>query len=158
MKPLPVHVVDFGSHSGCVLRYRKHRLWAFLYLRPPPWHDQKCLSDCVLEALWSTGSACWRSTEQDTPILPPIPPLVILSVLLFHSVYYTDLFTLQKSKILPDLGVRVVFWRYMPLLYKCKTFSRCAAVSSIPHWSSPRSRKGTEWLGQQATLKLEQQQ
>lgn len=38
---------------------------------------------------------------------------------------------------LPAFGTRVVFCRYSPLLYRFKTLSSWAAVSSIPQWSSP---------------------
>lgn len=38
---------------------------------------------------------------------------------------------------LPAFGTRIVFCRYSPLLYRFKTLSSWAAVSSIPQWSSP---------------------
>lgn len=38
---------------------------------------------------------------------------------------------------LPAFGTRVEFCRYSPLLYRIKTLSSWAAVSSIPQWSSP---------------------
>lgn len=50
---------------------------------------------------------------------------------------------------LPALGTRVVFCRYSPLLYRFKTLSSWAAVSSIPQWSSPLKAEEKNYLDEE---------
>lgn len=54
-------------------------------------------------------------------------------------------FKVLRKTSLPAFGILVVFWRYSPLLYRLKTLSSWAAVSSIPQWSSPlKAQKNNE--------------